>query len=127
MSAAVANPLLLPALASSTGRALFEYFNLLHPIRPDQLRGDESLEQFGIDSVEIPGLLDHVKREIGVEIEVGDVLSARTFAELIERIEQRRPACSPLSTAEAPRGAAERFAEHVNPHVARAMRHLHLD
>jgi acetylornithine/succinyldiaminopimelate/putrescine aminotransferase/predicted amino acid dehydrogenase/acyl carrier protein len=126
MSTEFASERLVPSLGS-TGRILFEYFNLVHPLQPEQLRGDLSLDQLGIDSVEIPGLLHHVKREIGVEIEVGDVLGARTVSELVARIDRLKPRPARAAEPPPPRAARERFAELVNPHIAKAMRHMYLD
>jgi acetylornithine/succinyldiaminopimelate/putrescine aminotransferase/predicted amino acid dehydrogenase len=107
-----------------------EFFNLRQKLRPEQLAGDVGLDQLAIDSIEIPALLDHVKGLLGVELDVADVLGARSFAELVDRIDRLKPAdAETTGVTKRPlvRDAQERFALHVNPHLAKILRHLYLD
>jgi acetylornithine/succinyldiaminopimelate/putrescine aminotransferase/predicted amino acid dehydrogenase/acyl carrier protein len=141
----------LPIVDDPLRRFLADYFVDTLKIDLADVHDDLTLDQLGIDSIEIPGLIDRIAAFSGAELQIADFLTSRTLGELLGRIRrlpshrprlQAVPVPSPGMSQEAapisaaPRAliyskraedVAERFAEFMNPYLAARLRCMHLD
>jgi acetylornithine/succinyldiaminopimelate/putrescine aminotransferase/predicted amino acid dehydrogenase/acyl carrier protein len=133
---------------SPVGCFLRGYFADTLKLESGRFDDDVTLDELGIDSVEIPGLVDRIAGFTGVELQMADFVASRTVGDLIARIapvdpvprppapaasrdRTRSPGALPDRAAPGAAGtageAAHHFGEFMNPHLAERLGAMHLD